>query len=85
MDKTIGRVLDVFIPKEYKDGKLLDIMDSTNIGFKIMTDNGLKKIILKQDYLNANIMKDDLIIITKQNISGKQFIDISLYDGDEYE
>lgn len=34
MIKTIGRVIEVFIPEQYKNGNLLDVMDRTNIGFK---------------------------------------------------
>ena len=45
MIKTIGKVIEVFVPKQYKNGSLLDIMDRTKIGFKVMTDNGIKEII----------------------------------------
>lgn len=83
MIKMIGRVIAVFIPEQYKDGNLLDVMDRTNIGFKVMTNNGVKEVIVKQNELNAKIMKNDLVIVIEQTISGKNFIDIELYDGDE--
>lgn len=83
MIKTVGRVFEVFIPEQYKNGNLLDVMDRTNIGFKVMTDNGIKEVITEQDELNAKIMKNDLVMITEQTISGKDFIDIELYEGDE--
>ena len=41
MIKTIGKVIDISIPEQYKNGGLLDIMDRTNIHFKVMTDSGL--------------------------------------------
>ena len=82
MIQTIGRVTEVYIPEEYKNGNLLDIMDRTSIGFKVETDNGIKEIVAEADEFNAKIMKDDLVMITEQNISGKDFIDIELYEGD---
>ena len=83
MYKEIGKVVEVFIPHQYKDGKLLDIMDRTNIGFKIMTDNGLMEVIQKQDEYNCKIMRNDLVMITKQTINNKEFIDIEIYGCDE--
>ena len=81
--KTIGKVIEVFVPKQYKNGSLLDIMDRTKIGFKVMTDNGIKEIIQEQNEFNAKIMKNDLVAIIKQTISDKDFVDIELYEGDE--
>ena len=83
MIKTIGKVIEVFIPEQYKDGKLLDVMDRTNIGFKVMTVNGIRDIIEEADEYNSKILKNDLVTITEQTISGKDFIDIDLYEGDE--
>mgnify|MGYP000300796930 FL=1 len=83
MIKTIGRVIEVFIPEQYKNGNLLDVMDRTNIGFKVVTNNSMRDIIVEQNELNAKIMKNDLVTIIEQTISGKDFIDIELYEGDE--
>ena len=85
MNTYIGRVVEVYLPKQYKNGNLLDVMDRTNIGFKVMTENGLKDIVVEVDEDNAKIMKKDLVEITEQTISGKEFIDINLYEGDDYE
>ena len=85
MDKHIGRVMEIYIPEQYKDGNLLDVMDRTNIGFKVMTNDGVREIIVEQNEENANIMKNDLVEIVEQNISGKVFVDINLYEGEEYE
>lgn len=85
MTKTIGKVIDIFIPEQYKNGNLLDVMDRTNICFKVMTDNDIKEIVLEQNEFNAKIMKNDLVIITEQTISNKSFVDIELYGGDDYE
>ena len=83
MIKTIGRVIEVFIPEQYKNGNLLDVMDRTNICFKVATNNSMRDIIVEQNELNAKIMKNDLVTIIEQTISGKDFIDIELYEGDE--
>lgn len=84
MKKTVGKVIEVFIPEQYKNGNLLDIINRTNIGYKIKTNEGIKEIIVEADEFNAKIMKDDDIIITEQTISGKYFIDIELYEGEDY-
>lgn len=60
-------------------------MDRTNITFKIMTNNGLKEVTVEQNEENAIIMKDDLVEIIEQNISGEKFIDIRLYGGEDNE
>ena len=85
MTKKIGKVIDVFIPEEYNKGRLIDVMDSTKIGFKIMIEDEIIEIIEEQDEYNAEIQIDDIVVITKQNISGKDFVDIELYDGGSYE
>ena len=85
MIKTVGKVVEIFIPKQYKNGGLLDVMDRTQIGFKVMTDNGMKEIIEEQNQFNARIMKNDYVTITEQTISGKDFVDIELYEGDWHE
>ena len=41
MAKTIGKVIEVYIPEQYQNGGLLDVMDRTNIGFKIKTQDGI--------------------------------------------
>ena len=82
MNQRIGKVIEVFIPVEYKDGKLIDVMDSAKIGFKVQVDDEIIEIIEDQDENNSNILRDDLVLITEQEISGKYFIDIELYDGD---
>lgn len=85
MIKTVGKVVEIFIPKQYKNGGLLDVMDRTQIGFKVMTDNGMKEIIEEQNQFNARIMKNDYVMIIEQTISGKDFVDIELYEGDWHE
>ena len=85
MTKTIGKVVEVYIPEQYKNGGLLDVMDRTNIGFKVMTDGGIKGIVLESNEINAKIMKNDKVLIIEQDISGKHFIDIEAIDGDSYE
>ncbi len=83
MIKTIGKVIEVFIPQQYRNGILLDVMDRTNIGFKVMTNNGIREIIVESNEFNAKIMKNDIVIIIEQTISGKNFIDIEQYEGEK--
>ena len=85
MDKKIGKVIEVFIPEEYKGDRLIDVMDSNKIGFKVMLEDEVIEVIEEQNEDNVKIMKNDLVVITKQNISNTDFIDIELYDGDIYE
>lgn len=75
MNKIYGKVIEVFIPEENKD-----IMLSNKIGFKVLLDNTSEiiTIIEKQDEENAQILKDDLVLITKQIINNKEYIDIEL-------
>ena len=80
MKQELGKVIEVFIPQEYKDNKLIDVMDVKNIGFKVMTKDGIKEIIQEQNEFNSNIMKNDTVLITEQTISNKKFIDIELYE-----
>ena len=60
-------------------------MDRTNIGFKVMTEDGLRDIVVEANEDNAKIMKKDIVRIIEQEISGKTFVDIELYDGEDYE
>ena len=83
MIKTIGKVIEVFIPQQYRNDVLLDVMDRTNIGFKVITNNGIRKIIVESNEFNAKIMKNDIVIIIEQTIFGKNFIDIEQYEGDK--
>ena len=75
MERKVGRVIEVFIPEE-------DNLDDMTIGFKVLVDDNVIEIIEEQNESNINILKDDLVMITKQVISNKEFIDIELYDGD---
>ena len=85
MTKTIGTVEEIYIPKQYKNGGLLDVMDRTNLGFKVMTDKGMKTIEVEANPMNGKIMREDKVIIIEQDISGKHFIDIENYEGEEDE
>lgn len=85
MNKIIGKVIEIYIPEQYKNNNLLDVMDRTDITFKIMTNNGLKEITIEQNEENADIMKNDLVEIIEQTISGENFVDIRLYGGENYE
>lgn len=85
MKKTKGKVIEVFIPEEYIESKLIDIMYRTQIGFKVQTEEGIKEVIEEQNEFNAEIMKDDIVVITEQIIDGIYFIDIELDEDEQYE
>lgn len=76
MNKYIGKVIEVYIPDEYKNGELLDIMDRTLLGFKVMMDNGIRDIVVKSNYDNAKITKGKLVEVT---VNGDD-ISIVLYE-----
>ena len=82
MKKIIGKVIEVYIPEQYKNNNLLDVMDRTTIGFKVMTKDGLKIVETEQNEENASIMKKDIVEIIEQTISNVEFIDIRPYGGD---
>ena len=82
MKKYTGIVMEIFIPDEYRDGKLIDVINRTMIGFQVKTSEGIKEIIQEQNEFNSEILKDDELIITEQFVSGKFFCDIERNDGD---
>ena len=78
MKQNYGKVLEVFIPNN-------EGIDSENIGFKVLLDDGTKiEIIEEQDEFNSNIFRDAEVIITRQIIDNMEFTDIELV-GDKIE
>ena len=73
MKQLVGKIIEVYIPEDKTES---DIMYNTRIGFKVQTAEGLKIIELEQDNDNVKLYKEDTILITEQEISGKSFIDI---------
>ncbi len=82
MEKLYGIVKEVYIPDEYKNGNLLDVMDRSVIGFKVLIDDEILDFQFEQDEFNVKIMKNDEVLIIKQVIDGKEYIDI---EGVDYE
>lgn len=81
----IGIVKEVFIPEEYINNTLIDVMDSTKIGFKVMLDNNqIITVIFKQNEFNSEIFKDDIVRLIQDNKT-KELVSIELYDGEDYE
>ena len=64
MEKLYGIVKEVYIPLQYKNGNLLDIMDRSVIGFKVLIDDNIDCFEFEQDEFNVRIMKDDEVVIT---------------------
>lgn len=82
MEKLYGIVKEVYIPEQYKNGNLLDVMDRSIIGFKVLIDEDIQEFQFEQDEFNVKIMKNDEVLIIKQVIDGKEYIDI---EGVDYE
>lgn len=82
MEKLYGIVKEVYIPEQYKNGNLLDVMDRSVIGFKVLIDDEIQDFQFEQDEFNVQIMKNDEVLIIKQVIDGKEYIDI---EGVDYE
>lgn len=82
MEKLYGTVKEVYIPEEYKNGNLLDVMDRSVIGFKVLIDDEIQDFQFEQDEFNVKIMKNDEVLIIKQVIDGKEYVDI---EGVDYE
>ena len=68
MKKLKGKVIEVFIP----DG------NNREIGFRVETNEGIKEIIEEQNEYNAQILREDEVILTEQVIDNHYFIDIEL-------
>lgn len=72
MKQNYGKILEVFIPNN-------EGIDSKNIGFKVLLDDGTKiGIIEEQDEFNSNIFRDDEVIIIRQIIGNMEFTNIEL-------
>ncbi len=82
MEKLYGIVKEVYIPEQYKNGNLLDVMDRSVIGVKVLIDDDVQDFQFEQDEFNVQIMKNDEVLIIKQVIDGKEYIDI---EGVDYE
>ena len=81
MEIIKGTIKQVYIPTEQNQ----DIIYSNKIGFKIKTSLGILNIEEKQDEDNAKILKGDRVVITKQLISNREFIDIKKIEDDSDE
>lgn len=57
--KRKGLVVEVFIPVKENES----VMSSSKIGFKIKVDNEIIEVIEEQNIINANIHKDDQVIV----------------------
>lgn len=71
MKQLIGKVLRVFIPNFDVDKM---------IAFQVETEEGIYEVIEEQTEENASIYKDDMVLLTFQNIDGKEFTSIDLYE-----
>ena len=61
--KRKGLVVEVFIPVKGNES----VMSSSKIGFKIKVDNKIIEVIEELNIINANIHKDDQVIVEDNN------------------
>lgn len=61
--KKNGIVVEVFIPVTENE----NVMSSSKIGFKVKVDNKIIEVIEEQNIMNANIHKDDKVILENSN------------------
>ena len=76
MEQMEGTILNIYIPKEYNNGQLIDVMYRTKITFKVETEMTIENIELDQDKDNVKLHIGDKVLITKQTINGIEYIDI---------
>lgn len=86
MNKLLGKVIEVYIPEEYKNNEVIDVMSSSKIGFKIILDetNEIVDLVLEQDEDIADIFRDDKVVLIKDEDTAK-LIKIELYVGEDYD
>lgn len=73
----------MYLPLEYNENNILiDDMDRHNIGFKIEVNGNIEIYEFEQDEFNIEILKEDKVMVTKQNIDGINFIDIEKIESD---
>ena len=80
----IGRVIEIYIPEEYNNGRKISYLDSNKIGFKVEINNQVKNIIVRQNDDNSLIHVGDLVNIKMINIENKDnYFIYKLGDSDE--
>jgi len=86
MDKLLGRIVEVYIPEEYKNNELIDVMTSVNIGFKVILEETKEiiDIVVEQNEYNCDIYREDMVVVIKDKDTNK-FTSIEIYNGDVYE
>ena len=58
MLEEYGKVMKVFIPKQYKNDILLDVMNRTNVGFEILVNGKIKEYIVEANNKNVSFFLD---------------------------
>lgn len=83
VERIYGVVKEVYLPLEYNENNILiDDIDRHNIGFKIEVNENIEIYEFEQDEFNIEILKEDKVMVTKQNIDGINFIDIEKIESD---
>lgn len=77
MKKYKGIVKGVYIPSSE-----INPMNPQKLGFKIDVDGQMETLEVEHNEVNAEIMKNDYVLIIKQLIDNVEFIDIEPLDGD---
>ena len=83
-DKMIGRVIEIYIPEDYNNGRKISYLDSNKVGFKVEINHQIKDFIVRQNNDNSLIHVDDLVKIEMVNIENKDnYFVYKLGDSDE--
>ena len=59
----IGKVKEIYIPRENNNGRIVSYLDSQKVGFKVVVDENEMDIVVNQNNDNAIIHVGDLVNI----------------------
>ena len=80
----MGKVKEIYIPKQNMNKGLLNLLDDIKICYRIEAEVGMIEVVENYNELIAEIEKGDDIVVIKQIVSGKFFIDIEPLYEEEY-
>ena len=79
----IGKVKEIYIPKENNNGRIVSYLDSQKVGFKVIVDEKEMDIVVNQNNDNAIIHVGDLVNIEEMNGNNSIKYFISKIEEDE--
>lgn len=79
----IGKVKEIYIPKENNNGRIVSYLDSQKVGFKVIVDEKEMDIVVNQNNDNAVIHVGNLVNIEEMNGDNGMKYFISKIEEDE--